>query len=271
MEMAQLEETIARLARQVQALTKELAQIRQQIRSSANTVMVETRRVELNGFRQADLRRLLLARLGSDVELPPTRGWAASPDILMYILDHLEAFRPKLVVEVGSGVSTVVIGSTLRKLGVGHLYSLEHDEEHRAKTAESIVRHGLESYVTLLHAPLVPWKPDRETMLGTEWRWYEVPNEVGALEQIELLVVDGPPELTGPHARYPALPQFRSQLSADATVLLDDAIRAAETEIAQSWSVSFGMSLTLRNDFEKGLAVLRPLRPGQDETDYSGG
>lgn len=39
-------------------------------------------------------------------------------------------------------------------------------------------------------------------------------------------------------------------------VLLDDTIRADEREIATAWSQEWNLTLDLRHDYEKGLAIL---------------
>ena len=58
--------------------------------------------------RQVEARAVLEAKLDLGQPLPLTRGWAASPDFLLYVFDHILQYRPKTVVELGSGVSTAV-------------------------------------------------------------------------------------------------------------------------------------------------------------------
>ena len=58
-------------------------------------------------------------------------------------------------------------------------------------------------------------------------------------------------------ARYPALPVLSDQLSRNAVILMDDAIRKDERRIADLWSES---SASLRKeyvDLEKGAYVFR--------------
>lgn len=232
--------------------------ISQQIRRSATTVINEARKIEKTGFRQAEALGNLRQLLGPEIRLPHTRGWAASPDFLVYLFDHIVSRRPEVLLELGSGVSTLVTAVALRKNGKGHLHSVEHQVEHLKRTNAMLRYHGLDKFVTLLHAPLVSWRPDKPTSLGDHWQWYDIPESIGSLGPIVMLVVDGPPGPTGPHARYPALPHFRAQLAPDAVVFMDDTIRAEETNIAHDWKLSWRMALELHPDFEKGLAVLTP-------------
>ena len=56
---------------------------------------------------------------------------------------------------------------------------------------------------------------------------------------IDMLLVDGPPGMTGPLARYPALPVFYEYLNNDAVIFLDDGVREDENKIMQRWLQEF--------------------------------
>ena len=47
--------------------------------------------------------------------LPATRKMAASPDFLKLLVDTILSEKPKLVVELGSGISTILTGKALEK------------------------------------------------------------------------------------------------------------------------------------------------------------
>jgi hypothetical protein len=202
-------------------------------------------------FRQVEALTSLFATLKPDRPLPATRGWAASPDFLKLIVEQILLERPRLVVEASSGVSTLVIGYCLKRLGRGRLVSLEHEAQFVALARERIVMHGLEEFATVVHAPLVSVEIE-----GGEWPWYDLRN-LPAGDSIDLLVVDGPPGQLRPLARYPALPLLYRRLSDRATVLLDDGNRVDEKEIVGRWEREFGdLSVEFRN-VEKGAFVLR--------------
>ncbi|MFZ1332125.1 MAG: hypothetical protein WAR83_08050, partial [Flavobacteriales bacterium] len=55
------------------------------------------------------------------IPLPPTRGWAASPDLLRTVYGHVLAEQPQLVLEASSGTSTIVIAYAMKRLGKGHV------------------------------------------------------------------------------------------------------------------------------------------------------
>jgi hypothetical protein len=160
--------------------------------------------------------------------LPASRGWAASPDLLRIVCDDVWRNRPRLVVELGSGLSTLVIGLQLKSLGRGRLVSIEHDPAYAARVREAVRVAGLAELVEVRDCPLVPC-----TVAGSEWRWYQIP--VFDRRSIDLLLVDGPPAATGPLARYPALPMLEPFLANGARLYLDDSIRPDEKEILRRW------------------------------------
>lgn len=212
--------------------------------------------LERMSFRQHEALAALTRVLGTQHPLPPTRGWAASPDLLLYLYELTLEKKPDVIVELGSGVSTLVMAAALKTNGKGRLYSFDHDAEYATRTAGLLARESFGDVATVEHAPLSPWHPPAPTGLAESWNWYTLPEAVAALPGIDLLVVDGPPESTGAYARYPALPALIDRLAPGATVLLDDTIREADTKIAEAWRDEHGLDLALRTDFEKGLAVL---------------
>ena len=60
--------------------------------------------------------------------LPVMRGWAASPDFINLVLSHVQDNRPKVILELGSGVSTICLAYFLKDLGMGHVFSVDHQQ-----------------------------------------------------------------------------------------------------------------------------------------------
>jgi predicted O-methyltransferase YrrM len=160
--------------------------------------------------------------------LPATRGAAAAPDALLELVRIVDRTAAETVVELGSGVSTIVVARRMQQAGRGHITALEHLPEYASVTRAEIVAQGLQDFATVLDAPLVDTDID-----GRSWPWYEIGPDVPM--QIDALFIDGPPERTGPLARYPALPIMRARLKPGATIFLDDGDRPDEREMAQRW------------------------------------
>jgi len=183
--------------------------------------------------------------------LPPLRGWAGSPDMLLQVAQRALATHPQVVLECSSGASTVVAARCCQLNGQGHVYSLEHEAAYAAKTREQLARQGLSDWATVVHAPL-------ET--GADGAiWYRDSALPAAATGVELLVVDGPPAGKDGMARYPALPRLRQRLAPRFALMLDDADRPGDREVVARW---LKLDPRLGAEWlpcEKGLALVEPL------------
>lgn len=164
---------------------------------------------------------------------PPTRFWAASPDLLRVIASHVLRERPQVVVEASSGTSTVIIARCLQMNGSGKVVALEHDPLYAQRTRDVLAEHGLEEFAEVMHAPLVDHRIGDE-----EFPWYDT-QALQGLGMIDLLVVDGPPDSIRSFARYPAVPLLRDRMTPGARVFLDDGARDDERVSAQRWASEF--------------------------------
>lgn len=172
----------------------------------------------------------------------PWSPYSIRPCHLVAVLNEIVIGNRSLIVECGSGVSTLYIGRLLRQCGAGHLLSVEHDAGWAALITDLLRREGLEDYVTLIHAPL---QPSPFTEVVGDWYDTTTINKHLADPAIDLLLVDGPPAFTPQlqQARYPALPFFRPHLAAGGAVFLDDAGREGEQFILNQWAQMSGAGI----------------------------
>lgn len=175
----------------------------------------------------------LLSRYTPEAPLPPVAGWALSPVGLLALVNVIESHRASTVVECGSGTSTLWIAYALKRLGRGHLIALEHLPEYAEKTRSVLAAHGLADYAEVRLAPLEPIATRRG-----EFMWYSF--DASELDEpVDLLLVDGPPQSTGRHARYPALPVFADHLAPSALIIADDTDRQDEQDMLEYWSEDY--------------------------------
>ncbi|GII86701.1 hypothetical protein Ssi03_46910 [Sphaerisporangium siamense] len=194
-----------------------------------------------------DVRALLQPR----APLPRLRGWAASPDVLRLLVERVAVDHPKIIVECGSGASSVWLGYAVQRFGGGRVIALEHDERFAGSSRDLVIAHGLQDVVEIRHAPLTSWRDGDEVI-----PWYDT-RALDDLTDIGLVFVDGPPGATAPLARYPALPALLPRCAPDAWFVLDDGARAAEREIADRWLAEFPEITGSSFPAEKGATVLR--------------
>ena len=175
------------------------------------------------------LRPLLVARGGGSGYLPWSEG-ALSPAALVEVANEIVFADRVEVVELGAGISTVVLGRLMADRG-GRVTTLEHDPDWARVVRGYITREELP--VRLVEAPLAP---SDAALGGAPWYAAEALAELPG-GGIDLLLVDGPPgygegmELS----RFPALPALHDRLAPGALVVLDDAGRPGEREILRRW------------------------------------
>jgi len=203
----------------------------------------------LHGGRLAD-KQALLDRLDLPHDALPYLGsWKADTGLLTLLVDHILEHRPRLVVEFGTGASTLVIARALQRAGGGGLISFDQHADFVDATRQWLADHGLEA--DLRAAPLAP-SPG-----GWPGLWYDhgpLPNG------IELMLIDGPPWTVHPMTRGAAVSLF-DHVAPGGVVMLDDAARPGERFVARRWR-------RLRPDFDfeldrsgtKGTLIGRRLR-----------
>jgi predicted O-methyltransferase YrrM len=203
-------------------------------------------------FRQLEALQNLSAVLPASDVVPATRGWAASPDLLMVLVDLVITERPSLVVECGSGASTLWLALAMRRFKIdGRIIALDHDPVFAGKTRDFLARHDVHDLAEVRDAPLESFSLDGETYSWYARRAWE------DLTGIDLLFVDGPPATTGHQARYPALPLLSGSLSPVATAVLDDLVVPDMQKVLRLWLDAypdFGSEIL---PLEKQAAVLR--------------
>ncbi|MGW9555293.1 class I SAM-dependent methyltransferase [Nocardiopsis sp. NPDC055551] len=186
--------------------------------------------------------------------MPPLRGWAASPDVLRVLVRVIDRDRPELVVECGSGSSSVWIGYALRKAGAGRLVAIEHDARYAELSRALVATHALEDIVEVRHAPLTPVPAELADGVSAEVPWYDT-EALSDLKGVGLVFVDGPPAATGPEARHPAVPALLPACTDSAVFVLDDADRDEERALGDRWLAAHPELTRVEEATEKGAHV----------------
>lgn len=219
--------------RNAERVTKELATQTGRIKTELGHV-----------YHQFEAVEQLLPLLKLSAPLPPSRGWAASPDFLLSLAHITKRVKPRLTVELGSGISTLV----LAKSGAKKIISLDHSQEFGSQTREMLASHGVRGVDIRIH--------ELQTYAG-KYKWY-AKSTLKGLAKIDLLVIDGPPSSINPDARYPALEHLVPLLSPKATIVLDDVYRDEERKLADAIAKVLPNHVMTILSHEKGTAVISP-------------
>jgi len=217
-----LRDTRRRLVREAETVRTDIA--------DANSRAAYHRR-QLRSELMTDMQALtqLMAHFAPTAPLPLVAGWALSPSGLLYLTNAIERREVELVVECGSGTSTLWMALAMRRKGSGKVIALEHQEEYAARTRAVLEAHGVSEWAEVRVAPLISTTTPRG-----EFQWYDI--DVDTLPgPIDILFVDGPPGTTGRYARYAALPSLAPVLAANGLIVLDDADRAEERDVLAFW------------------------------------
>jgi predicted O-methyltransferase YrrM len=209
-------------------------------------------RLELRAMRMEGLSVPGVAALGGGYPLPLGIGFPMDPPALAELARIVSERQPETIVELGSGISSLVMGLTLRRLGRGHVTTYDHDLDWADETRRRVAALGLSDLVTVVHAPLVEVEVE-----GTRRPWYGLADALPG-KPIDLLVVDGPPGTTGGDglARWPAFPMLASHLSDGAVVFVDDVSRKDESTMVRRWLAGTSGWKSRRVLTEHGVAVL---------------
>jgi len=168
----------------------------------------------------------------------PHQGFSITGEEAAYLFHLIRRQRPKLIMELGSGSSTVLFAAAIRANGGGRIISIEHDREHVERTRTMLRHADLLDRVELVHAPLVD-----VALNGRTFQWYDLGAKLATLsEKIDFLFVDGPPGKVQTLSRFPALPMLASHLSLRALVMVDDGAREDEIEMVKRWGELEGFS-----------------------------
>ncbi|MBB5212310.1 class I SAM-dependent methyltransferase [Microbulbifer hydrolyticus] len=205
-------------------------------------------------------------------------GWPISSDVAQYLVEVVSTERPDLVLEFGSGTSTVLFAKAMKALadsrnrGAGEnqkecspkVITFEHHDDYLKKTADILASHGVQAFVDLVHAPLVEQTVDSESYIfyDCSQKLFEMAALDKGIKQKVVVLIDGPPGATCDNARYPALPVLLDYMAGhEIFVILDDYDRPEEHEIVEKWKALLDKREIpysfQRLPFEKGAALLK--------------
>lgn len=248
-------ERLSRELRQIETAVKKTdatsAEVQRRVTVTHNTSIRRQERWQRDLYRQVEALHSIYRTLDLEHGLPPMRAWAVSPDLAAHLLRHVRIHKPGVIVEAGSGVSTLLLALSAERAGRGEIIAFEHDEHFALETEKLLEEYGVRHRERVLVAPLVT------TRVGAaDYPWYDT-SRFSIDEPIGLLLVDGPPGSIGPQSRYPAVPVLAPNIDENTVVLLDDGKREEEVAIAERWCAEDGMTVTGRLPHEKGTIELR--------------
>ena len=186
-------------------------------------------------YRQQEILMPLINSLDIKKTLPESNaldGFAANPDFLCLLHELIKKNKPKIIIEAGAGVSTLICGYSLKQFSPdGKVFSLDHDDKFSTIIVDAIEDHNLNNYAQVISAPLVQHS-------NKNFQWYDI-NKISNVQDIDMLIIDGPPANSSKNARYPAIPLMIEKLKKGSIIILDDANRKYEKQILNLWKKEY--------------------------------
>lgn len=178
--------------------------------------------------------------------------WALEKGAVDLLVYTILTKRPKVIVDLGSGLSTLVATKLLSDMGVKDfvVYSVDTSIEFLNETKNRIFaeNENLLSHVVFIEAPI------EDVKIGSKnFKWYRNFDSEIKSNKIDLVIVDGPIGTLCDHARYPALPILKNKLKKGSVLLLDDYNRPDEREIVENWCSEFGVKSLVRSETKRGI------------------
>ncbi|MBI4645379.1 MAG: class I SAM-dependent methyltransferase [Bacteroidia bacterium] len=167
--------------------------------------------------------------------LPIMNDWTISSDFGQVLIKNILSQSNGDVIDIGSGITTILSGYALKKRGNGKVISLEHDTEYFKKTKLLIEEHKLDEIIELYHCPLIEYDIN-----GEKWLWYDIQN-IKFSNNIGIIIVDGPPGSIQNMARFPAIPILKKYIGEKTIILLDDGGREDEKKVAETWESCYNL------------------------------
>ncbi|AGK58148.1 hypothetical protein HYPDE_32373 [Hyphomicrobium denitrificans 1NES1] len=183
--------------------------------------------------------------------LPKMRGWAASPDFLRMVSEHILEHRPRVILECGCGSSTIIMGYLVESYG-GSVTSIENIPDCADKVRAELTSRKLDQSVSVISCNL---KTFRYGPFSHDFNWYDL-SFATLPAKVDMLVVDGPFGGLNPLARYPAGPELLKYLVPGGVIFLDDTKRADEKQLPDLWKKIYPTLEAHKMPAEKGAIEL---------------
>jgi hypothetical protein len=176
-------------------------------------------------------------------------AWSMEPDSITFLKDVIEMYKPRVVLELGSGISTSILSAKLKEVWKGSkdkpvYVTIDQSDDYLEQTLKLVEKAGTKDITKPLIFPITYYKVGEQGEDGKvnalacydfdEKKLFEA---TGGLRP-DMIIVDGP---TGggvggfPFARMLTAPILSMYAKPDALFCMDDAYRDTEIKETQSW------------------------------------
>lgn len=183
-------------------------------------------------------------------------SFSISDHTLMWLWNYVSKNEPKSIVEMGSGLSTLVFAMYAKNCETMRpkIISIDHDQSWLQQTRERVEQLGLGGFVDFQLCEI----GDQNQSEISESKGYLIDSNMikSAVGSPDMILIDGPPGSVG---RIGTFPSISKAISRRADIFLDDALRPAEQSVVENWVELFEPKLRLHGIYPvgNGLAHLK--------------
>ena len=165
-------------------------------------------------------------------------SFSMEPQSIIFIKEIIRSFKPRTILELGSGISTVILSDYLRSIHQGtsedlNYVTVDQSAEYLNETRKMLQKADLENFVRCVEAPITSYKIEDKALSCYDLREDLLHPALQGCKP-ELIIIDGPVGggPTGlPFARMLTAPLLKSLSSPGTIIVMDDAFRDTEIEI----------------------------------------
>ncbi len=190
----------------------------------------------LESFSLQQLQRLSIGYV-------PWSSSAMSPSSVVSVVNDIILNKRRLVLELGTGISTLFVAKVLEDLGEGCLITIDHDKTWQKMCINLMNTNSIKppNFLPITAELSYLYKVDNQ-----EVEYYSMSEIEDTLNgsQIDMLIIDGPPAYSvGKElSRVPAAELFLPYMSDQSSVFVDDSTRAGEIKLIDKFEKLGGYS-----------------------------
>ncbi|WP_157243366.1 hypothetical protein [Algoriphagus resistens] len=185
-------------------------------------------------FRQRELKALEILKPYLPQGYLFETGFSLPLQLIQHIVNDILVYQPKTILELGSGLSTQILGNMIRMEGLDIKFiSVDNNFTWQKMLKPKCPQVAFYSFL------LSEQSPHSYTKSGV---WYEIPEDPPWGENlIDMVLVDGPKGNSCEKARYGFIPFLKGRLSELPIIYVDDTHRADERFIVEQASSAFDL------------------------------
>lgn len=205
--------------------------------------MESKRKIQQSDFNKRELKAFEILKPYFPEGFLLETSYSLSFQTIQHILNDIQIFKPKVILEFGSGLSTLILGNFIKKSQLRtKLISIDDDSSWQ----ELLKAQG--TLADFYCFPLVANHPFSYEGLGS---WFGIPSDHPLTNlQLDMVIVDAPKGNLSKMSRVGFIPFIKQKLSEGAIVYLDDTHRSDESLIAESFLVQVGHQMEARKYYK---------------------